>query len=288
MGPSGNVDVMGLAERYAAGHKLDAEAIAQWLAWCLPRGVDPTAPTPSQIAQYGLLTRRDVAWIRHWRQWCRARAGIRPQVGPARAAAPPPVVRTPVVQDTKARQPTTVTAQVRRVQPDTTALSADQTRRLLRTAAEKFSGSAGTVMLLLFALDVRVRTADVPWLDLSDVTKIADDPAEGLRLRLPSGPVLDLPAVVCEQVAAHLTRFRKAQQVEAVDGNVRVPLLRTVRGRRVSMPGLYAEIKHIAAAADDDLRSLRAVTPAGLAQIDLRGLAAMPAELIGPRHDQPA
>ncbi|MEU8001506.1 hypothetical protein AB0B66_10135 [Catellatospora sp. NPDC049111] len=158
----------------------------------------------------------------------------------------------------------------RRVQPDTTALTADQTRRLLRTAASRFSGSAGTVMLLLFALDIRVRTADVRRLDISDINKGADDPAEGLRLRLPSGPVLELPAVLCEQVTVHPTRFRKAQQFEAVDGKIRIPLLRTAKGTRVSMPRLYAEVRQIAASAADDLRSLNTATPVGLMQVGLR------------------
>ncbi len=146
-------------------------------------------------------------------------------------------------------------------------LSADQTRLLLYTAADKYRGQATAVILFLLATNRWCRLHDLRWLDTHDVGWVRGDQPR-VVLRLPAGPLL-LPAVVCEQLAAHLQSYPYGRPVEADDGTVRVPLLRNRHGRRLAESDMYTAVRSVAFATVglEDVAVL--VTPGSVQVVDL-------------------
>ncbi|GAA4727719.1 hypothetical protein [Phytohabitans rumicis] len=231
--------------------------VANWLSWCLPRGVDPLRPAAPVLAYYTRETSHGPEPLYIWLHWSRPRRrptapapGRQPTPGPHGEIGPPGPGRRG-----RRRRPATM-------------LSADQTRRLLR-AAEQHDGQPATVALFLLATTDHIRLHHICWLDVADIDTTQDTPLR-LSLRPPGGHTLVLPPVVANHIAAHLTAYPRAREFKTEHNRIRVPLLRNKVGGRTTASGLGQGIRRIAATADPDIAALAArITPGWITVMDL-------------------
>jgi hypothetical protein len=66
-------DLMYVAATYLRSHPSYADDLSAWLAWTLPRGIDPTAADPDALAAFCAATEAGRGWVRSWRRTCRER-----------------------------------------------------------------------------------------------------------------------------------------------------------------------------------------------------------------------
>lgn len=67
-------ELMALAAGYIRSHPANADTVAAWLAWSLPRAINACEPSQDQLTSYAAWKPTAMPVVRDWAQWCRQRA----------------------------------------------------------------------------------------------------------------------------------------------------------------------------------------------------------------------
>jgi integrase len=251
-----HTDLVALASAFAGRYPTYGGDVADWLSWCLPRGIDASRPAPLALATYERETKHDIQPLHTWLRWC----------GPRRPPTPPPTDQPPHRQQPPEPHLRATPPDLHR-RPHPNMLTTAQTIRLLRYAARRPDHPA-TVALFLLAADGRIRPRQISSFDVTDIDTVPH--TQRISLRLAGGPPLILPPVVAEHLSAHLAAHPRARQFTTYDGRTRVPLLRNRTGGRTTAASLSEGIRRIAATADPELRAQTPrITPGQIQVVNL-------------------
>lgn len=263
-----HTQLVALASAFTGRYPIYCSDVADWLSWCLPRGIDASRPAPLALAVYERETNHDIEPLHTWLRWCRPRrqAHLPPLDEPPDHSPSAATTRLGQQQSLAASpQQSGLPAMQRRPHPN--LLTTAQTIRLLQYAARRPDRPA-TVALFLLAADGRIRARQISSFDVADIDTVPH--TQRISLRLAGGLPLILPPVVAEHLAAHLAAHPRARQSTTYDGRIRVPLLRNRTGGRTTPASLSEGIRRVAATADPEL-SVRAptITPSQIQVVNL-------------------
>ncbi|MEH1129649.1 hypothetical protein [Micromonospora sp. CPCC 206061] len=264
-----HTNLVALASSFTGRYPTYGDDVADWLSWCLPRGIDASRPAPLALATYERETKHDIQPLLTWLRWCGPRRQA--HLPPPRDEPPAQPSTTPITrlgeQRLLAASPQRATPPEMRRRQHPNMLTATQTIRLLRCAARRPDRPA-TVALFLLAADGRIRPRQISSFDVADIDIVPH--TQRISLRLAGRMPLILPPVVAEHLAAHLAAYPRARQFTTYDGRVRVPLLRNRTGGRTTAASLSDGIRRIAATADLELRAQAPrITPGQIQVVNL-------------------